>query len=88
MIRKTFAAVAVAGLWPQTLFGLAVTLPMMVYAPVLILWSLPLLVGFWVAIPFSVLSSDPALGAWLARKGVCTLPEELMEPQELRDIHG
>lgn len=81
-------AVAVAGLWPQTLFGLAVTLLMMVHAPVLILWSLPVLMGFWVAIPFSVLSSDPALGTWLARKGVCTLPEELMEPQELRDIHG
>ena len=47
-----------------------------------------MLAGFWVAIPFAVISSDPALGEWLARIGLCTLPEELAVPQELRDIAG
>lgn len=80
--------VAVEGLWPQTLFGVIVTALMLAGAPSLILWSLPLLAGFWVAIPFAVISSDPALGEWLARIGLCTLPEELAVPQELRDIAG
>ena len=81
-------AVAAEGLWPQTLFGVIVTAIMLASAPALIVWSLPLLAGFWLAIPFAVISSDPALGAWLARFGLCLLPEELAEPQELRDIRG
>ena len=81
-------SVAWQGLWPQTLFGIVITLLMAAGAPSLILWSLPLIAGFWVAIPFAVISSDPALGRLLARLGLCTLPEELAEPQELRDIRA
>ena len=55
-------------------------------APALIMWSLPLIAGFWLAIPFAVITSDPALGRILATIGLCALPEELAEPQELRDI--
>jgi membrane glycosyltransferase len=79
-------AVAWQGLWPQTLFGVVITALMAIGAPSLILWSLPLIAGFWLAIPFAVVSSDPALGRFFARLGLCALPEELAEPQELRDI--
>ena len=81
-------AVAWQGLWPQTLFGLIITLIMAWGAPSLILWSLPLIAGFWLAIPFAVITSDPALGRAFARIGLCALPEELAEPQELRDIRA
>lgn len=81
-------SVALAGLWPQTLFGIVLTALMAVGAPSLILWSLPLVAGFWLAIPFAVISSDPALGRAFARIGLCALPEELAVPQELHDIQG
>ena len=79
-------AVAAQGLWPQTLFGLVITALMAAGAPALIVWSLPLVAGFWLAIPFAVISSDPALGRLLARWRLCSLPEEWTPPQELRDI--
>ena len=79
-------SVAAEGLWPQTVFGLIITAIMALGAPALILWSLPLVAGFWLAIPFAVITSDPGLGRVLARIGLCALPEELEEPQELRDI--
>ena len=79
-------SVAAEGLWPQTLFGLIITGIMALGAPALIMWSLPLIAGFWLAIPFAVITSDPALGRILATIGLCALPEELAEPQELRDI--
>jgi membrane glycosyltransferase len=81
-------AVAWQGLWPQTLFGVVITALMAIGAPSLILWSLPLIAGFWLAIPFAVITSDPALGRLFARFGLCALPEELAEPQELRDIRA
>ena len=79
-------AVAAQGLWLQTLFGLVITALMAAGAPALIVWSLPLVAGFWLAIPFAVISSDPALGRLLARWRLCSLPEEWTPPQELRDI--
>jgi membrane glycosyltransferase len=40
------------------------------------LWSLPFLGGLALAIPFCVLTSDPALGRRLAREGIAAIPEE------------
>jgi membrane glycosyltransferase len=74
---------ALAGLWPQTLFGTAVIASLAFQAPVALAWALPLLIGFPIAVPFAVLTADPALGAWLARIGVCAIPEEIAPPPEV-----
>jgi membrane glycosyltransferase len=44
------------------------------------LWSLPLTLGFLVAIPFAVWSAEPALGAASVRSGLYAIPEEINTP--------
>lgn len=74
---------AVAGLWPQTLFGTAVIAALAWHAPVALAWGAPLLAGFPLAVPLAVLSADPAVGAWFVRHGLCALPEETVTPPEV-----
>jgi membrane glycosyltransferase len=81
-------ATAVAGLWPQTLFGSTVILLLAVGAPTALLWGLPLLAGFPLAIPFAVLTADPTLGAVLARWKLCAIPEEIAPPAEVVALSG
>ena len=69
-----------AGLWPQTVFGLALLAFALALAPGLILWSLPLTAGYFLAIPFAVATADPRLGAAMARIGLCAIPEEIDTP--------
>jgi membrane glycosyltransferase len=45
------------------------------------LWSLPLTLGFLVAIPFAVISADPALGERLTRSRLYAIPEEIDTPE-------
>lgn len=68
---------AFAGLWPQLMFGSLLGGVLYFFAPAALLWALPVLVGLTGAVPFAVLSSEPALGRWLARIGLCATPEEL-----------
>ena len=49
-------------LWPQTLFGVVVCGALLVVAPAVFWWSLPLTAGYLLAIPFAVLTADPGLG--------------------------
>ena len=51
-------------------------------------WSLPLTAGYLLAIPFAVLTADPALGALLARSGLCGIPEDFDPPAEIVAIQG
>jgi membrane glycosyltransferase len=67
-------------LWPQTLFGVALFAVGLWLAPVALLWSLPLTLGYLLAIPFAVFTADPALGERLADAGLCAIPEELETP--------
>jgi len=79
-------ATAFAGLWPHLLFGayLFVTLGLM--APAVLVWSLPLTAGYVLAIPFAVLTAASACGAWLARRGLCGIPEDFDLPPVLASI--
>ncbi|XBO36875.1 glucans biosynthesis glucosyltransferase MdoH [Alsobacter sp. KACC 23698] len=74
---------AVRGLWPQTLFGSAVIVMLALHAPLALLLGLPLLAGFPLAIPFAVLTADPRFGAWLAARGVGSIPEDIAPPAEI-----
>lgn len=67
---------AFRNLWPQTVFGLALIGTLGAISPTTLLFSLPLTIGYTIAIPFAVWTSQPALGEWMSRKGICTLPEE------------
>lgn len=67
---------ALAGLWPQFLFGSMLGGILHAYAPGAMIWAMPVLIGLLGAVPFAVLTSQPALGRWLVRRGLCATPEE------------
>lgn len=81
--RAVSWAEAARAFWPQTLFGVAVNLPLMVISPALLMYALPFTLGYLVAIPFAVVTASPALGRWSVRMGLCAVPEEASPPVEV-----
>lgn len=73
-------------LWVQTLFGAVVGLALALSAPVLLLWTLPLLAGCWLAVPFAMATAHPAFGVRLTALGLCASPEEGRMPEILQRI--
>jgi membrane glycosyltransferase len=67
-------------LWPQTLFGVLVCGALGIIAPGVLLWSLPLTAGYLLAVPFAVITADPAFGRALQRWGLCGIPEDFRPP--------
>ena len=72
--------VATSNLWPQTLFGVFVVGLMAMTSLEFALWSLPLTLGFLIAIPFAVWSADPKLGEKTVKHGLYAIPEEIETP--------
>ena len=70
-------------LWPQTLFGVIVCGALALIAPAVLWWSLPLTAGYLLAIPFAVVTADPAFGRALKRLGICGIPEDFKPPAEI-----
>ena len=79
-------ATAIGGLWPQTLFGLALFTLLYVKAPGALIWAAPLLIGMVFSAPFAVLTASPTFGRLLAHLGLCAVPEEFDMPAELRRL--
>ena len=79
-------ATAFAGLWPHLLFGFYLFVALGMLAPAVLIWSLPLTAGYVLAIPFAMLTAWPAAGAWLARRGICGIPEDFDLPPVLAAI--
>ncbi|MGO4404277.1 glucans biosynthesis glucosyltransferase MdoH [Bosea sp. RAF48] len=79
-------ATAFAGLWPHLLFGVYLFVTLGALAPLVLIWSLPLTAGYLLAIPFAMLTAWPAAGAWLARHGLCGIPEDFDMPPVLAAI--
>ncbi len=79
---------AASGLWPQFVFGLYVCGTLAILSPTVLLWALPLVGGYLVAIPFAVFTASPAVGGWLARHRLCAIPEEIEPPSILRAIES
>lgn len=77
---------AARGLWPQTAFGFALLAFALALAPGVILWSLPLTLGYFLAIPFAVVTADPRLGLVMERIGLCATPEEIETPPVIAAI--
>jgi membrane glycosyltransferase len=70
-------------LWPQTAFGVIVCGALALIAPAVLCWSLPLTAGYLLAIPFAVVTADPAFGRALQRLGLCGIPEDFTPPREI-----
>lgn len=81
-------ATAARGLWGQTLFGILLWGAAWHLAPAVIGPSLPLTLGYFVAIPFAVLTSAPVFGRWLEQRGLCAIPEEIAPPTILLRIQS
>lgn len=77
---------AFAGLWPHLLFGAYLFVALGALSPAVLLWSLPLTAGYVLAIPFAMLTAWPSAGAWLARQGLCGIPEDFDMPPVLATI--
>lgn len=79
---------AASGFAAPTLFGLVIVAALGWTAPHLLPWMAPLFAGLCLAIPFAVLSAEPAFGAFLSRHGLCATPEEIAPPRVLRRLSG
>ena len=77
---------AFEGLWPQLVFGVVVCGALFALSPTVLLWSLPLTLGYLLAIPFAMITASPALGRALERIKLCAIPEEFTPPQEVRAV--
>jgi membrane glycosyltransferase len=67
---------AIARLWPHTLLGCACLGALAIWAPVAIPYALLISGGLALAVPFCVMTANPAVGAALVRAGIGRLPEE------------
>jgi membrane glycosyltransferase len=79
---------AARDLWPQTLFGVVVCGALIVIAPAVFWWSLPLTAGYLLAVPFAVVTAEPSLGRLLQRLGICGIPEDFVPPVEVTAVMG
>ncbi len=78
--------VAARQLWPQMLFGTLVCGALLLIAPAVLWWSLPLTAGYLLAVPFAVLTADPRVGRWLQSLGLCAIPEDFNPPVEVKAV--
>lgn len=63
--------------WVHTLVGIACFAPLAWASPAMALLALPFAGGLLVVIPFCVLTSSPAVSAWLRARGIAAMPEEI-----------
>lgn len=75
-----------ARLWPQTLFGAAAVLWLVLTAPPALIGFLPFLAGPVLAVPIAVISAREGLGRRLARLGLWRIPDETAPAPELRAL--
>jgi membrane glycosyltransferase len=79
---------ALRELWPPFLFGAAVCGALIHLSPATFAWSLPLTLGYLLAVPFAVLTASPAFGRLLERQGLGAIPEEIDPEPELQAVRG
>jgi membrane glycosyltransferase len=77
---------AAENLWPQTLFGIVVCGGTWLTSPTAFWWSLPLTLGYLIAIPFAVTTAAPAAGRLLVKAGLVGIPEDFATPKEVKAV--
>lgn len=73
-------------LWPQTLLGGASLLALAFTHPSVIPFASFIALGLAVSIPLAVWTARPEFGRWLARIGLCALPEENIATDALKPL--
>lgn len=63
--------------WPPTLAGAVLVVIFAAASPLALLLAMPVLASLLLAIPFAVVTADPAFSARLRSAGLCALPEEM-----------
>jgi membrane glycosyltransferase len=71
---------ALRGLWPQTLFGVAVAGILGIYAPHVLPWAAPTILPCLLAVPFTCLTASSELGRVFVRHRICAIPDEYLPP--------
>lgn len=80
---------ATRAFWPHTLFGVVLFAVGAHLAPTLLLWSLPVTLGYVAAVPFAMVTASTSLGAFFVRTGLFSIPEELVDdPEPTLDLDG
>ncbi|WP_439579636.1 glucans biosynthesis glucosyltransferase MdoH [Elioraea sp.] len=74
--RRVRVADAARALWWHTLAGAGLLAGFAAASGAALLWALPLLAGAVLAVPFCVVTADPAVGRRLVRSGLAAIPEE------------
>ncbi|MFO0896707.1 MAG: glucans biosynthesis glucosyltransferase MdoH [Pirellulales bacterium] len=64
----------------HTLIGLFVAAVVWQFAPEMLPWLAPVFVGLLLAVPVAMLLGNPAVGSWLARRGLLLISEEISPP--------
>ena len=78
---------AARGLWPQSLFGLALLVSIgFASGAQSVAWAGPMIAGLMLAIPYAVLTAHPRFGHWLTRRGLCAIPDETLVPEILHRL--
>lgn len=72
----------------HTLVGLAIGIGGYLWAPTLLPWLLPIVLGLIVAIPLSMLLGSVRVGRALARHGLLLIPEETAPPDVIQRQHA
>lgn len=75
---------AVRGLWPQCLLGAVMLTGFALAMPSVLPWTLPVVGGLLLAIPFAWATAKPSLGMALTRRGLCAVPEEREAPMTVQ----
>ena len=74
--------------WPVSLFGVDLILFMLIGSPDYTRWSLPLILGFLVAVPMVAILSSRWMGHLITRFGLFQYPESSAPPRELSQLKG
>lgn len=80
---------AMRAFWLHTLFGVLLFAVGAHLAPTLLLWSLPVTLGYVAAVPFAMVTASTSLGAFFVRTGWFSIPEELVaDPKPTLNLDG
>jgi membrane glycosyltransferase len=74
---------AIRGLWPQMLFGLAVTAILVRHAAGVLPWAAPTILPCLLAVPFTCLTAGRVLGRLFVRLRLCAIPDEYAPPSNV-----
>lgn len=79
---------AVGVMMGHTLVGVIWLVALIIWAPFLLWWMVPILAGLLASIPFVVLTGRVKWGRAALSKGWLAIPEELAPPMELAELDG